>query len=164
MPITEQTQRQEKGQEQIAGHSLEHWIVKYWTTRLHPNWLRRLEGVFILPGIFQGQTQTKTDYTIPKGKPVLFSPINFITGADMNNDKEEIDIIQDLNIFLDGELVSDQCVRAASEPFRLGRRRVRTDGYWFVFTPTEGEHSITSFSSCRLGKIQIPLEYHLTVR
>ena len=51
--------------------------------------------------------------------------------------------------------------------FPLDGKMAITDGYCLFMKPnsfTTGKHTVRSFGSCRLGKIQVNMKYHLTVK
>lgn len=108
-------------------------------------------------------------------------PINWI-GINYANDKKydqklqydselEIDIINKdvISVLIDDTIVMrDQCIRVSTPDFfHLDGKMAITDGYWLFIKPncfTKGKHAVSSFGSCRSGKIQVSMKYHLTVK
>jgi hypothetical protein len=117
-------------------------------------------------------------FTIPEDKAVLLSPIKYIAATLTEKFPEleqkmleqceyEMDIIQDMNLFLDCELVSQECSRVRSPPFSLEKKYTAiSEGYWLFIKPyrlLKGIHTISSFCSCKVGKIQLPGEYKIEI-
>ena len=80
----------------------------------------------------------------------------------------EMDIIEDMNLFIDGELMSPECSRVRTDFFEVdyGKNTVLAEGYWLFLKPNtleKGLHDVRTFSSCKTGKVQIPQEYHVTI-
>ena len=108
-------------------------------------------------------------------------PINWI-GINYANDKKydqklqddakiEIDIINKdiISVLIDDTIeIRDQCIRVPTPDFfPLNGKMAITDGYWLFIKPnsfTTGKHTVSSFGSCRSGKIQVNMKYHLTVK
>ena len=108
-------------------------------------------------------------------------PINWI-GFNYANDKKygqklrddaklEIDIINKdiISVLIDYSIdMRGKCIRLSTPDFfPLDGKMGITDGYWLFIKPncfTTGKHAVSSFGSCRSGKIQVNMKYHLTVK
>jgi hypothetical protein len=67
---------------------------------------------------------------------------------------------------LDGTTqLGDQCQRVSTDVFSFGLRgqEALSDGYWLLLNLEKGKHTLSSFGSCRSGKIQIAMDYVLDV-
>jgi hypothetical protein len=85
--------------------------------------------------------------------------------------KLEIDIIDRdiISLLIDDTIeMRDQCIRVSTPDFfSLDGKMAITDGNWLFIIPnsfTTGKHTVSSFGSCRSGKIQVNMKYHLTVK
>ena len=148
----------------IFNKSYKDWIVKWWQQDDN-------ENVFLLPGTFEDTPIEKETIEINKNKALLLSPINYI--AFGNNQqlmrqkvKQEIDIIdpQKVSVIIDGQELGPYCCRLATDFFKIedGGVNALADGYWLFLKPlTEGEHSMTSFGTCRSGQIEISNQQRL---
>lgn len=142
----------------IFNKSYKDWIVKWWQQEDN-------ENVFLLPGTFEDTPVENETIEINKNKALLLSPINYIAfGSDNNKQamkekvKQEIDIIdpQKLSVVIDGQQLGPYCSRVATDFFKIDGVNALADGYWLFLKPlAEGEHSMTSFGTCRSGQIQI---------
>jgi hypothetical protein len=121
------------------------------------------------------------EFKIDKEKAILLLPINWI-GINYDNEKKydqkqrddaklEIDIINKdiISVIIDGTIqMRHQCIRISTPDFfPLDGKMAITDGYWLFIKPnsfTTGKHTVSSFGSCRSGKIQVNIKYHLTVK
>jgi hypothetical protein len=157
--------------DEIYGKDFGYWIVKFWNTLGYSGEKKNESPVYCVSSPFKRVDQ----YTIPQDKAILFSPIKYITAIpeskfdskmrkEMIHDVEyEMDIVQDMNMFLDRELVSPYCTRIKSPFFSLQNRYIALcDGYWLMLKPyalNRASHHVHMFSSCAAGKIQIASEY-----
>jgi hypothetical protein len=159
------------------------WLVKWWQSYLVSDRKRSNGPVFMIPGklIDAQKGVNERKYKIDKDKAILLSPINWI-GINYANDKKyeeklredaklEIDIINKdiISVNIDNSIeMRDHCIRVSPpEFFNLDGKMAITDGYWLFIKPnclTPGDHTISSFGSCRAGKIQINMKYHLTIK
>jgi hypothetical protein len=160
----------------ILGHDYGYWIGKYWNSfGLKPE-QKLKEDVYCMAGlVFAGDR-----FTIPEDKAILLSPIKYIAACLTEKFPEleqkmleqctyEMDIIQDMNLFLDCELVSTECSRVrSSPPFTLEKKYTAiSEGYWLFIKPyslSKGVHTISSFCSCKVGKVQLPGEYQIEIK
>lgn len=164
--------------EKIFGKDYNHWIVKYWHTFGIPKRQKLRHDVYCMSASKENDFQ----FTIPQDKGILMSPIKYITVTkDENLEKNkqfmedrckwEIDIIEDLNLLLDGQLLSPYINRVRSTYFKSKLKVDKEytaicEGYWIILKPyilEKGNHHISSFSSCKAGKVQIPAEYDITI-
>ena len=108
-------------------------------------------------------------------------PINWIV-INYANDKKydqklrddarlKIDVINKdmISVIIDGTIqMRHQCIRISTPDFfPLDEKMAITDGYWLYIKPnsfTTGKHTVSSFGSCRSGKIHVNIKYHLTVK
>ena len=143
-------------------------------------------NVWFLAGTFGGKAERTC--TIPEGKAILVSPINYICSFAQDTDckteaeliaraKSEMDIITRMNVVTDGTRVTSlKDYRIRSPLFNLrfpennvlrvapGETQAISDGYWIFLLPlAPGKHDIYSFGSCMAGKIKIEVTYHLIV-
>ena len=151
--------------------------VKWWQSYDYTGWRRSRGSVFMIPGKTQDRDLKGRSYKVNKGKAILMSPINWISFDDAgvteqsmrNAAKEEIDIVNKdtIDVTLDGnQQMRDYCYRAVTPFFKVQGRKAISDGYWLFLKPnalTKGNHTIDSFGSCRSGKIQIAIDYHLDI-
>jgi hypothetical protein len=143
----------------IFNKSYKEWVVKWWQQEDN-------DQVFLLPGTFEDTPIKVETVTIDKNKALLLSPINYFHPVYSNSNvqavrekvKWEIDIIdQDkISVIIDGQQLGPYCSRVATDVFDLDGIDTLADGYWLFLKPlSEGKHSMTSFGTCRSGKIQI---------
>lgn len=143
-------------------------------------------NVWFLAGTFGGSV-TRT-CKIPSGKSILLPIINYeCSFADeplIKTEKElevkcksEIDDIKHLNLTIDQLVLSDLTRYRVRSPIfsiylqegniigaKSGLTRMITDGFWIFFKPLKiGKHIISSFGSCRSGKIKIQTTYNINV-
>jgi hypothetical protein len=121
----------------------------------------------MLPAKMQNDDVKERSFKINGYKPILMSVINWI-GPDLKEAKEEIDIVakEKLDVSLDGKQIGQDSSRILSPFFRLRGKDYISDGYWLFFKANvleQGSHEISSYGSCRSGKIQIAMNYHLTI-
>jgi len=146
------------------------------------------QHVWFLAGTFEGCAQRfQRNCTLPYGKAILFPVINYqSTFSDQPSPKKEtelerlckieIDIISDMYVSLDDQIIDVQKYRVRSGCFRVnmpidncldvdsGNTTIASDGYWlFLRPPPVGNHVLTSFGSCRLGKIKIGGTFNLVI-
>ena len=74
-----------------------------------------------------------------------------------------------ISVIIDGTIQMRHQCRRISTPdfFPLDGKMAITDGYWLFIklnSFTTGKHKVSSFGSCRSGKIQVNIKYHLTVK
>jgi hypothetical protein len=159
------------------GKLFSEWVVKWWQSYDYAGWRRNLGSVFVIPSKIHNENLNERSYKVKKDKALLLSPINWISFDDngkseesmRNIAKEEIDIVSKdtLNVLLDGkEQMREYCCRVSTPLFKLHERKAVADGYWIFLKPDvlpKGNHTISSFGSCRSGKIQIEIDYHLNI-
>jgi len=153
--------------ETIFGKSYPDWVVKWWQSWGYADWRRNRGDVFMVPAKMQNDDIKERSFKINKDKPILLSVINWI-GPDLKEAKEEIDIVakERLDVSLDGTQIGQDSSRILTPFFRLRGKDYVSDGYWLFFKPNvleEGRHEISSYGSCRSGKIQIAMNYHLSI-
>ena len=158
----------------ILGYDFGYWIGKYWNSfSLKPK-EKLKEQVYCMAGlVFAGDR-----FTIPEDRAILLSPIKYIAACltekfpgleqqMLEQCEYEMDIIQDMNLFLDDELLSLDCTRVRSPPFTLEKKYTAiSEGYWLFIKPyglRKGTHTISSFCSCKVGKVQLPGEYQIEI-
>lgn len=143
-------------------------------------------NVWFLAGTFDGLVERECD--IPLGKAILMPIINYecsfadepmVTtekGLELKC-KSEIDDIKNLTVIIDELLLRNLSrYRIRSPIFSIdlqdnnilgiisGSTRMITDGFWIFLKPLEGgNHKLTSFGSCRSGKIRIGATYNLHI-
>jgi hypothetical protein len=158
----------------ILGRDYGYWITKYWNSFAFKPKQKLKEQVYFMSGlVYEGDR-----FTIPEQKGILLSPIKYIAACltekfpvleerMLKQCEYEMDIIQDMNLFLDSELVSPECSRVRSPPFSLEKKYTAiSEGYWLFIKPyglRKGTHTISSFSSCKVGKVQLPGEYQIEI-
>lgn len=158
------------------------WIEKWWEAYLYSDRKRRKGPVFMIPGklIDSQKDLNERSFAIDADKAILLSPINWISVSKSREAKfqeeirktakMEIDIVnkESISVEIDNTIQTrDYCYRASTDIFELDGNLAISDGYWLFLKPgalSKGEHSIKSFGSCRSGKIQIPMNYYLTVK
>jgi len=162
--------------EDVLGEDYNHWILEYWNTFGVPKKDKLKHKVFCM----SASRENDMKFDIPQDKGILISPIKYITltkDEKLEKNKEfmeerckwEIDIIEDLDLLMDGELLSPYISRLRSTYFKPKQDPGFTalcEGYWLILKPytlTKGRHHISSFSSCKAGKVQIPADYELTI-
>lgn len=168
----------------IFGNSYQHWIEMYWNRFGYSDFFRGMGKVYCLPGRIPElqKTQLQTDFKIKQDKAILLSPMNFIRFTPdiervQSNEyvraelkrmvKERMDVIQELQVNLDGKNIGDQLVRVATDFFILDKKMIAiSDGFWLFLKPKsleKGEHKIDTFSSCSSGQTQLPMFYKLDI-
>lgn len=143
-------------------------------------------NVWFLAGTFGGSVVRTS--TIPPGKAILMPVINYeCSFADeplITSEKElelkcksEIDDIKHLTVSIDEIILKDldqYRVRSPFFPINLqennilgvnsGCTNMISDGFWIFLKPLRiGDHKISSFGSCRSGKIKIQTTYSINV-
>jgi len=153
--------------EKISGLTYQEWIVKWW------NQEQDSKDVFLLLPDFDGELESTID--INSDQAVLISPINYIsvnedgkaTKGEMKKETLfEIDIINKdkISLKLDGEELGPLCTRVATDFFDTVNGPAISDGYWvFLKRLEKGEHELTSFGTCRSGKIKLSRKTTLKV-
>lgn len=167
-------------EDSIFGKDFTHWIVKFWNTYRHPNFLRNRGPVYCLPGIIPEveKKQRQTHFTIDRKKAILLSPMNFLHFT-RENDKQtnkdyqkylcriRMDNIGLIDVALDGIDVSDKLVRVATGLFELDYKYVAaSDGYWLFLKPNtleKGRHTINSFGTCSSGATKVNTNFVLDI-
>jgi hypothetical protein len=121
--------------------------------------------------------QPKVDHRIGEHMGILLSPIKWISTCKTKDiekyrqflkekAKEEMDIIQDFDVFLDGEMISEHAVRAISDFFEFDKYTGIVDGYWIFIRPYHlelGRHHINAYASCRAGEVVRPSQFNLDI-
>jgi hypothetical protein len=167
----------------IFGHPYKYWVQRYFEN-FTASYKKKLKEkhVFCLSGALEDRTAMRKDFDIPQDKAILMSPIKYVSAMKTEKFKrepeqrdwmlkkveKEIDIIQDMNLFIDWNLMSSECIRCRTDFFTIdnGNIVVLAEGYWLFLKPnvlSKGLHDVRTFSSCKLGKVQIPQEYHVTI-
>lgn len=183
------------------GKTWEEWTAKWWqwilsipkegnpgidTTGKKFDANQNDPNVLFLVGTYGGSAER--NYTIPKGKALLFPIINFTTSYAeepalkteselISRAKSDIDDIVNKEATVDGvELHEVDKYRVASLPFDItlpennvfgleaGLTRAVSDGYWVFLKPlTPGKHEIHAAGSCSSGKTTVDITFRLTV-
>jgi hypothetical protein len=142
--------------------------------------------VWFLAGTGRGAAERNC--TISTGKAILFPILNYgATFADeptikseqelISLAKREMDVISSLEVTVDGvKLNGLERYRVRSPIFDVvlpeinlfggtpGPTRGVADGYWLFLEPLfKGKHKIHSFGSCLAGKINIGVNYDITI-
>jgi len=162
--------------DRILGHDFGYWIGKYWNSFEWKPKKKLKEDVYFMSGLVYAGDR----FTIPEDKGILLSPIKYIAACltekfnpalekqMLDQCEYEMDIIQDMNLFIDCELVSQECSRVRSPFFTLDKKYTAiSDGYWLFIKPyslSKGIHTVSSFCSCKVGKVQLPGEYEIEIR
>jgi hypothetical protein len=121
--------------------------------------------------------QPKIDHKIGEHMGILLSPIKWISTCKTKDiekhrqflkdkAKEEMDIIQDFDVFLDGEMISEHAVRAISDYFEFENYTGIVDGYWLFIRPYHlslGNHHINAYASCRAGEVVRPSQFNIDI-
>ena len=146
------------------------------------------QNVWFLAGSFDDCVRRfKRNCAIPYGKAILFPVINYQSSfSDQPSAKKEmmlerqckneIDIISEMHVSLDDQIIDVQKYRVRSGCFRVnmptdncldiepGMTTIASEGYWLFLRPLPvGKHVLSSFGSCRLGKIKIGGTYNLVI-
>jgi hypothetical protein len=122
------------------------------------------EKAILLPVLIHGGTLADS--------PAIKSESELVSRA-----YKEMDIISDLEVIIDGFKLEDlQAYRILSPVFDVvlpnsnlfngtpGQTRGASDGYWLFTRPlTKGSHNITSFGSCRSGRVKIGVTYDIMI-
>jgi hypothetical protein len=162
--------------ENVLGKDYNYWILQYWNTFGVPKKEKLKHKVFCMSASIENDFK----FDIPQNRGILISPIKYIAmteDAKLEKNKKmmeerckwEIDIIEDLNLLIDGQLLSPYINRIRSPYFTPKQDPGFTalcEGYWLILKPRsleKGTHHISSFSSCKAGKVQIPAEYDITI-
>lgn len=142
--------------------------------------------VWFLAGTFGGSANRSCD--IPAGKGILMPIINyecsFADEPSIKSEhelelkcKKEIDDIKNLTVTIDNIMLNNlERYRVRSPIFAInlqekniltansGSTKMISDGYWIFFRPLDiGNHKITSYGSCRSGKIRIQTAYNIHI-
>jgi hypothetical protein len=165
-------------EDKVFGKDFRHWIKEYWKSFLYDAEKRSKGKVYMLPTNLEMHPQTETDFTIEQKKAILLPVGKWISVVPSDTfkqhairmrdlAKEKLDAYQDLNVFVDGELVSDQTFRTMSDYFDIDYKWMGIcDAYWLFIKPYTlelGEHKISTFVSCSSGQTQISLNYNLSI-
>lgn len=166
------------GQDKVFGKDFKHWIKEYWKSFLYDDEKRSKSKVYMLPTNLEMHPQQETDFTIEQKKAILLPVGKWISVVPTTEFKEKaiamrnlaiekLDAYQDLNVYVDGELVSDQCFRMMSDYFDIDYKWMAIcDAYWLFVKPysfEKGEHKISTFVSCSSGQTQISLNYKISI-
>jgi hypothetical protein len=183
------------------GKTWEEWTAKWWrwilsipkesnpgidTTGKKFDTNQNDPNVLFLVGTYGGSAER--NYTIPKGKALLFPIINFTTSYAeepalkteselISRAKSDIDDIVNKEATVDGVGLHEvDKYRVASLPFDItlpennalgleaGPTLAVSDGYWVFLKPlTPGKHEIHAAGSCSSGKTTVDITFRLTV-
>lgn len=165
-------------QDKVFGKEFRYWIKEYWKSFLYEDDKRSKAKVYMLPTNLEMHPQLETEFSIKQDKAILLPVGKWISVVPEKDFKakaiamknmaiERLDAYQDLNVYVDGELVSDQCFRQISDYFDIDYKWMAIcDAYWLFIRPysfEQGQHNINTFVSCSSGQTQISLNYNLTI-
>jgi len=166
------------GEDKVFGKDFRHWIKEYWKSFLYDDEKRSKSKVYMLPTNLEMHPQSETDFTIKQDKAILLPVGKWISVVETKRFKElaitmkdiakqKLDAYQDLNVFVDNELVSEQTFRQMSDYFDIDYKWMAIcDAYWLFikqYSFEKGEHKISTFVSCSSGQTQISLNYNLSI-
>lgn len=170
----------------VFGLPTDYWLQAYWELFYVNDFARSIPAVYCLPTNDEGIDPPKWDYKIKKKKAILIPPGKLKVGIANKRFKEEdgkamvdrvmagMDAFSDFNVFLDGELVSNECFRHRSDLFEWRRKidnrfykvMMIVDAYWLFIKPNvldEGMHHINTYIACSMEQTKISLNYNLTI-
>jgi hypothetical protein len=171
------------GDDIIFQHDSRYWIKYYFDSFFTSDFLRGLSQVYTLPTNLEGIAQPKTDYRIKQGKAILLPAGKLVAYCKMEAFEEKkqemkdtvikgMDAFSDFNVFLDGELVSNECFRQQSDYFKIRGdkntpdRMAIVDGLWLFIKPNtleKGNHTISTYIACSMERTRISLNYNLGI-
>lgn len=169
----------------VFGQSTDFWIKLYWDLFYADDFIRSRSHVYCLPTNDEEIPQPKSDYTIKQNKAILIPAGKLKAGKLVKEFKEDdssqmlnrviqgMDAFSDFNVFLDGEMVSNECFRYRT-PFFKWHRRVDgkfykymtvVDAYWLFIKPglEKGMHHINTYIACSMEQTRISLNYNLEI-
>lgn len=168
----------------VFQHDTKYWIKYYFDSFFAPDFLRSLSQVFTLPTNLEGIAQPKQDYKIKQSKAILLPAGKLVAYCKMEKFEEKkeemkdivskgMDAFSDFNVFLDNELVSNECFRQLSDYFKVqgnkltADRMAIVDGLWLFLKPNtlaEGKHNINTYIACSMEQTRISLNYTLNIK
>ena len=142
--------------------------------------------MWFLAGTFGGSANRTCN--VPVGRAILIPIINYecsfadepLITSEQELElkcKKEIDDIKHLSVSIDGVTFTNlERYRVRSPVFSInlkennilgvnsGLTKMITDGFWIFLKPLKiGDHNVTSYGSCRSGKIRIQTTYNLNI-
>jgi hypothetical protein len=167
----------------VFQHDSRYWIKYYFDTFFAADFLRGLSQVYTLPTNLEGIAQPKTAYKIKQGKAILLPAGKLVAYCKMEAFEEKreemkdivskgMDAFSDFNVFLDNELVSNECFRQLSDYFKIKGdkntpdRMAIVDGLWLFIKPktlAKGKHTINTYIACSMEQTRISLNYELSI-
>jgi hypothetical protein len=170
------------GDDVIFQHDTKYWIKYYFDSFFTPDFFRSLSQVYTLPTNLEGIAQPKQDYKIKQSKAILVPCGKLVAYCKMEKFEEKkqemkdtvikgMDAFSDFNVYLSGELVSNECFRQISDYFKIKGdsvtpdRMAIVDGLWLFIKPglAKGKHTITTYIACSMEQTRISLNYNLNI-
>lgn len=168
----------------VFGHDIKYWLQYYFDSFFAPDFLRGLSQVFTLPTNLEGIPQPKTDYRIKRDKAILMPCGKLVAYCKMAKFEEKrqemkdivskgMDAFSDFNVFLDDEMVSNECFRQQSDHFKVKGdkntpdRMAICDALWLFIKPNtleKGKHTINTYIACSMEQTRISLNYTLNIK
>lgn len=165
----------------IFQHNTKYWIKYYFDTFFTSDFLRGLSQVYTLPTNLENIPQPKSDYKIKQSRAILLPAGKLVSYCKMEAFKEKkeemretvirgMDAFSDFNVFLDNELVSNECFRQISDYFKVKGnentpdRMAICDALWLFIKPNmleKGTHHLNTYIACSMEKTRISLNYNL---
>src|SRR5438034_1577515 len=115
------------------GKPMNHWVIKWWQSQHYMNWRRKISPVLFLQGTQQSSTDLHFKSYEMRAKPILLSPINYLSESGREDAKREMDIVDPhstISVILDGEPLNNWFRADSGDFFNLLGKRVFSDGYW----------------------------------
>ena len=163
----------------VCQHDTKYWIKYYFDSFYTSDFLRGLSQVYTLPTNLEGIPQPKSDYKIKRDKPILvpcgklvsYCKIEAFEREKENMKQRVIDgmnAFSDFNVFLDNELVSNECFRQISDYFKIrhSNHMAICDALWLFIKPNtlaKGKHTLNTYIACSMEQTKISLNYNLTL-
>jgi hypothetical protein len=167
----------------VFQHDTRYWIRYYFDSFFTSDFLRGLSQVFTLPTNLEGIAQPKTDYKIKQSRAILLPAGKLVAYCKMDKFEEKkqemkqivnkgMDAFSDFNVFLDNELVSNECFRQQSDYFKIRgdrntpARMAIVDGLWLFIKPgilAKAKHTINTYIACSMEQTRISLNYNITI-
>jgi hypothetical protein len=167
----------------VFQHDTRYWIKYYFDSFFISDFLRSISQVFTLPTNLEGIPQPKQDYKIKQSKAILLPAGKLVAYCKMQAFEEKreemkdivtkgMDAFSDFNVFLDGELVSNECFRQQSDYFKIrgdkntADRMAIVDGLWLFIKPNtldKAKHIINTYIACSMEQTRISLNYNIII-